>query len=144
MKTLTTSDFKIQELSKMCIDSHLFHSYTWTMFQCFNDVIDDDEIAKNSEIIILQDDFGKNIGAIFHNDENHYFGTNIQVFVLESKRGNGYGKFLYKEMNKFLIKQKFDGTLYAGSGIVGSMDFWDKMSKLHESTECLELHAEYF
>ncbi|QOI71901.1 hypothetical protein pEaSNUABM47_00425 [Erwinia phage pEa_SNUABM_47] len=146
MKLLTTSDFKTQHLAKMCVESHLFHSYAWTLFQCFTDVMDDEDIANTSEIMILQDDSGKNIGTIFHNHEyeSNYWGTNIQVFVIESERGKGYGKLLYKEMNKLLIQKKFDGTLYAGSGIQGSMDFWGKMAELHESGECLTLQAEYF
>lgn len=143
MKIITSDDLPITELSKIALDSKLYECPTWTMISCYRDILYNPDIEKTSELILLKNNLGKYIGSMFHNYEYsyRYWGTNIQVFVKEEYRMKGYGKRLYTEMNKRLIKNKFDGILEAGCGTNGSLTFWDKMNDLNkeESDKYLKL-----
>lgn len=145
MKIITPDDLPISELARIALDSELYHSPSWTIITCYRDIINDINVAETSELILLKSNFGKYIGAMFHNDEfgHRYWGTNIQAFIKEEHRLKGYGKMLYTEMNKRLITKGFDGSFEAGCGVLGSLTFWDKMSNLHEenSNQYLELDA---
>lgn len=147
MKLLTTDDLCITKLAKLAIDSELYESPAWTLITCLYDITYDENIASTSDLIVIQDDVGNNIGVIFHNEEYRwsYFDTNIQVYVKPEFRGLGYGKKLYTEMNKRLIKANFSGNLSAGYGVAGSMSFWGKMSDLHHvsSNDFLRLESTY-
>lgn len=133
MKLLTTDEFCIKQLAQLAIDSGLYESPAWTLISCLQDITFDEDVAVSSDLIIIQDDTGNNIGVVFHNEEYRwsYFDTNIQIYIKPDFRGMGYGKKLYTEMNKRLIKSNFSGMLSAGYGIAGSMSFWGKMSDLH-------------
>lgn len=137
MKIISSTDVDVRILAQHAIDAGLYQSKDWTLYNCFIDILSDDDIADTSKILMLQDDFGKYIGVVFHNDEcsGFYWGTNIQMFIKSEHRGNGYAKMLYRELNKLLISEGFDGMLYAGEGVTGSMTFWSKMEALHQVDE---------
>lgn len=145
MKIITPDDLPISELAQIALDSELYHSPNWTIITCYRDIINESEVASTSELILLKSEFGKYIGAMFHNDEfsHRYWGTNIQAFIKEEHRLKGYGKMLYKEMNKRLLTKGFDGSFDAGRGVTGSLVFWGKMGELHEenSNQYYELDA---
>lgn len=134
MKFITTDEHSIQELASIALKNHLYQSPAWTLITCYEDILADDEIAKNSKLIIISVD-GVYAGAIFHNEEDRwsYHDTNIQVYVKPEFRCNGYAKALYAEMNKALISSHYNGTLSAGYGVNGSLSFWGKMNELHSS-----------
>jgi GNAT superfamily N-acetyltransferase len=133
MKIITSDNIPISELAQIALDSELYHSPTWTIIHCYRDIIQDSDVAKTSELILLKSDLGKYIGAMYHNNEysHRYWGTNIQAFIKEEHRLKGYGKMLYKELNKRLIEKGFEGSFEAGSGVIGSLNFWGKMNDLH-------------
>ena len=137
MKIITSDDMPNAELAQLAIDSYLYHSPFWTLINCLDDVIENEDIAKTTQILILQDESGENIGIVYHNDvySDNYWNTNIQMFIKEKHRGKGYAKLLYKELNSRLIKQNFIGKLKAGEGVRGSITFWDKMHNLYSNNE---------
>ena len=133
MKIITPDDMPIVEMAKLALNNKLYHRPDWTLIRCWQDIINDPDVAETSSVLLLQDD-DNIIGAVFHNNafSHNYWGTNIQAFVKENYRERGYGKMLYKAMNKRLIEKGFDGYLYAGRGVNGSLTFWDKMGGLHD------------
>lgn len=134
MVIISSDDFPISELAQIALDSKLYHSPTWTIIRCYQDIINENEVEITSELILIKNDLGKYVGAMFHNDEFNYryWGTNIQVFIKKEHRLKGYGKMLYTEMNKRLVNKGFTGSFDAGSGVAGSLTFWGKMNDLHE------------
>lgn len=133
MNILSKKNKIITELAEMAIESNLYVSEAWTMYGCYTDIINDSEVSKTSELIVLEDN-DKLIGSIFFNNEfcHFYYGYNTQIFITPDNRGKGLGKFLFSELNLVLKENKFNGTLRTGRGISGSDTFWTKMSNLHK------------
>lgn len=135
MKFLSSDSYGVKELAKLCIDDHLYQNIAWTLHRCYTDIINHPEMYKYTKLIILQNDDGENVGVVYHNEEycERYFGTTAQIFVKPEHRTKGYGKMLYNQLNRELIRDEFSGTLFVGYGITGSYDFWNKMSKCADS-----------
>ncbi|AMM43988.1 hypothetical protein FDG95_gp554 [Pectobacterium phage vB_PcaM_CBB] len=133
MEILTPDNMPVKVLAEMALNEGLYHSPAWTMISCYRDIITNPDVEETSVMLVLRDDEQNCIGATFFNDEfcDYYWGTNIQMFVKPQYRGQGYAKLLFTQLNNYLKKSGWNGTLFCGYGVEGSGNFWYQMNKLH-------------
>lgn len=136
MKFLTKHTHKITSLALLAISEELYESPSWAMIRAYNDILGNADIAKSSEIIILQNDEEQYIGTVFFNDkyaDYNYCGVNTMMYIRPEFRKKGYATELVKKLNKRLNSRHFDGNLTTGQGINGSSVFWNKMGRLNKT-----------
>lgn len=134
MEIINSDDMPVRMMAEIALGEHLYHSPAWTMISCYRDILAEPDIEETSSMLLLRDENKNYIGASFFNNEfcdQNYWGCNIQMYVHPNHRGNGYAKLLFTEMNNFLKKKEWNGIIYCGCGIQGSIDFWNQMNKLH-------------
>ena len=138
MKFLTKRTHKIEELARLALDAELYESPMWVMISAYRNVLANSDVAKSSEIIILQNDDERLIGAVYFDDKfADYFhcGINTMMYVRPAFRGKGHATSLIKQLNKRLNSRQFDGNLTVGYGVEGSNVFWYKMNQLNKTDE---------
>lgn len=138
MKFLTKRTHKIEELARLALDAELYESPMWVMISAYRNVLANSDVAKSSEIIIIQDDEERLIGAVYFNDkfaDYFHWGINTMMYVRPAFRGKGHATSLIKQLNKRLNVRHFDGTLTVGYGVEGSNVFWHKMGQLNKTDE---------